>query len=504
MKKTLVSALVLMIILGCLLLISCNGQSCKNGEHVDNDDNGSCDACRTNLLVVIDFYAINDLHGKFCDTDNQPGLDELATFLDNVEKTDDNVVILASGDMWQGSAESNLTGGLIVTEWMNEAGFVSMTLGNHDFDWGEDAIKENLAVAEFPFLAINVYDVETGKLAEYCTPSVMIERCGIQIGIIGAIGDCYSSISKDKVEGVEFKVGSELASLVKAESARLRAEGADVVIYSLHDGHGDSSSGEKNIGNTKLSKYYSPSLSDGAVDLVFESHTHQSYTLIDSFGVYHLQGGGENKGISHVEIAVNSVTGGNKVKEAEIIKTKAYSYLDDDDETEALEDKYSEIIEKAYSSLGSVSRYYDDTELEDKVAELYLESGLEKWGEDYDIVLGGGFLRTRYPYNLTAGSTTYAEILSLLPFDNEIVLCEVSGYDLKKRFIDSTSDDYHIYLSEYGNSLADGIENNKTYYIIVDTYTAFYDYNGLTIVEYFDFSAYARDLVAEAIKSGEL
>jgi glycosyltransferase involved in cell wall biosynthesis len=75
-----------------------------------------------------------------------------------------------------------------------------MTLGNHEYDWGEDYILENYELAEFPFLAINIYDNDTNKLVEYCQPSVMVEKSGVQIGIIGAIGDCYSSISADKVE----------------------------------------------------------------------------------------------------------------------------------------------------------------------------------------------------------------------------------------------------------------------------------------------------------------
>ena len=85
-------------------------------------------------------------------------------------------MLLSTGDMWQGAAESNLTKGGIIVEWMNLLGFVSMTLGNHEFDWGEDAIRDNLDIADFPFLAINVYSNTTNALADYCTPSVMIER----------------------------------------------------------------------------------------------------------------------------------------------------------------------------------------------------------------------------------------------------------------------------------------------------------------------------------------
>ena len=461
--------------------------NCTDGDHIDDDQNLFCDLCDKYVIVVIDFYVINDLHGKFCDTETQPGVDELATYLKNMEASDDNVVFMSTGDMWQGTAESNLTGGVILTEWMNQMNFVSMTLGNHEYDWGEAAIRNNLQVAEFPFLAINVYDVNTGKLADYCTPSIMIERDGVKIGIIGALGDCYSSISSDMVTGVRFKVGSELTALVKAESQKLREAGADLIVFSLHDGM----------------ENYDTALSNGYVDICFEAHTHQQYVKTDNKGIYHLQGGGENGGICHAEIQVNSASGANKVNQANFVSTSNYKSLADDPATEELEEKYRDVIDFAYSDLGVVSRKYSDSEVEDYVASLYLKAGIEKWGEDYDIVLGGGFLKTRSPYDLDPGATTYADILSLLPFDNRIVLCSVSGQNLLSRFVNTSNSDYHTAYSEYGSSIIDNISASGTYYIVVDTYTALYRYNGLTIVDFYDDTTFARDLFAEAVKNGD-
>ena len=320
---------------------------CPAGDHLDEDNDRYCDLCDEYVIVVIDFYVLNDLHGKFCDTNKQSGVDELGTYFKLMEEKDDNVVLMSSGDMWQGTAESNLTGGKIVTEWMNELGFVSMTLGNHEFDWGENAIRENKEVAEFPFLAINIYNRDTNTLVDYCTPSVMIERDGIKIGIIGAIGDCYSSISSDMTQDITFKVDGALTALVKAESERLRAEGADLIVYSLHDGYDNSKTSATIVGASTLSGYYDSVLSNGYVDLVFEAHSHQRYTLIDSYGVYHLQGGGENSGISHVEIEVNAANRNNKVTEAGFVGSATYSNLEDDPRAEAVEDKYSDVIEYA-------------------------------------------------------------------------------------------------------------------------------------------------------------
>ena len=471
----------------------------ESHTHTDQNSDNKCDSCGKSVVVIIDFYALNDLHGKFCDTDTQPGVDELASYLKNRKETDDNVIILSSGDMWQGSAESNMTGGLILTEWMNAMGFVSMTLGNHEYDWGADAILKNYNAAEFPLLAINIYDRATGQRVDYCQPSVVVQREGVQIGIIGAMGDCYSSISADRVTDVEFKVGSQLTNLVKAEATRLRNQGVDIIIYAIHDGYGSSASGS--ISNSNLDDYYDPSLSDGYIDLSFEAHSHQSYVLLDSKGVYHLQGGGENKGISHVEISFNTVNETTTVTTAEIIKNSVYSKYADDPETEALEDKYSSVISNANKILGTLSSKLSSDRICEIVSQLYLQAGLEKWGSQYNIVLGGGYLNTRSPYDLSPGQVTYSDLLSLLPFDNQLVLCKISGRDLQRRFVNSS---YDCTYSDYGNSVKNRISNSATYYVVVDMYTAVYSPNNLTIVDYYDEGIYARDLLAEAIQSGQV
>ena len=341
----------------------------KCETHTDSDDNGYCDLCQVYLIVSIDFYAINDLHGKFKDTSSNSGVDELTTYLKNTAFTDDHTVFLSSGDMWQGSSESNLTNGLIITEWMNELDFVSMTLGNHEYDWGEQMIEENDALAEFPFLAINIFDRNTNQRVDYCEPSVIIERDGIQIGIIGAIGDCYSSISGDKSGDIYFKVGNDLTALVKAESQRLRSLGADYIVYSIHDGYGQNEYGEAKVSSTQIASYYDTELSDGYVDLVFEGHTHQRYVLVDEFGVYHLQNGGENKGISHVEIAINPVTYSSDVSLAEFVEYSSYSYLNGDPLRDQLVDKYKDVIAKGDEILGNVSYYKDSSVIKKKVAD---------------------------------------------------------------------------------------------------------------------------------------
>ncbi len=495
----------LLFLLFCLLLNGCGTTqptetdspttgSISCDSHVDANDNGYCDVCAAKLLVSIDFYAINDLHGKMADGDSHPGVDELTTYLKNMQATE-NTVLLSVGDMWQGSSESNLTQGRIITDWMNELGFAAMTLGNHEYDWGEDAIITNSAAAEFPFLAINIYDRTTDTRVAYCQPSVVVEVCGLQIGIIGAMGDCYSSISADKTEDVYFITGSRLTGLVKAESLRLRESGVDFIVYAIHDGVG--SSGSSSFSASQLSDYYDVSLSDGYVDLVFEGHTHQKYLATDQYGVYHLQHRGDNSGgISHVEISINSVTASYTVTEAQLISTASYASMEDDPIVENLLAKYEDEISPANQVLGINASYRSSDWLCDLVAELYFELGIATWGEGYEITLGGGFLSCRSPYSLSSGEVRYADLQSVFPFDNDIVLCSVKGSDLLRRFINTDDYRYHV----FGNW--ETIDPNKTYYIVVDSYTAVYAPNRLTVVEEYTPGIYARDLLADYVKAG--
>jgi 2',3'-cyclic-nucleotide 2'-phosphodiesterase (5'-nucleotidase family) len=239
--------------------------------------------------------------------------------------------------------------------------------------------------------------------------------------------------------------------------------------------------------------------------MVFEGHTHRSYVLRDTYGVYHLQGGGDNKdGITHAEVEINFVNDTSSVSTAEQVKHTSYASLADDAIVEALLLKYDSLIAPTRRVLGYNPRYRDSDELCDLAARLYYEIGVQTWGEDYAIVSGGGFFQARSPYNLYTGDVTYSDVQMIFPFDNPIMLCSVSGSKLRSKFLNS-SGSYHIYCGEYGQSIKNNlnaINPNATYYVIVDSYTAQYAPNGLTIVATLAPDIFARDLIAEYIEGG--
>lgn len=469
----------------------CGQNMTSSCNHADKDNDEKCDNCGMSVIVNFNLYGINDLHGMYCDSDTQPGVDELTTFFKDKQATS-NTVVLSSGDMWQGSSESNNTKGKLATEWLNYINCSSMTLGNHEFDWSTEKIKSNAQLANFPFLAINVYDNATNKRVEYCQPSTVVQFGDAKVGIIGAIGDCYSSISSSMCSDVNFKVKSELTTLVKEEANRLRAQGVDYIVYSLHDG------GRAN----ESMDWYDVSLSNGYVDIVFEGHSHQSYAYADSYGVYHVQGGGYNSGISSAEVRLNFANQQSNTSNVQVISNSVYSKYASDSIVNDLVEKYKDEIGNPNEVVATLNYKVSSTDIVNKVAELYCSIGLQTWGSQYQIMLGGGYLKTRKPYSLSSGNVTVSQVQTLLPFDNKIVLCSLNGTELKNKFIYTSNTDYHIAYSQYGESVKDDVVYNpkKTYYIVTDTYTS--DYHHLTVLATLGDNVFARDLLCDYLRGG--
>ena len=457
--------------------------------------------------VVLDFYGFNDTHGNVVDSTLGVGIAKTTTFMkDKIQGQ--NSLLISSGDMWQGSLESNSNRGALMTKWMQQLNFTSMTIGNHEFDWGTQVIKDNATNYDLPILGINIIDKTTGKRADYVTPSVVVNRGGAKIGIIGAVGDCYSSISYSKVMDVEFILDKEtnnkpLTSLIKAESTRLRQEeGCDFIVYSFH---GDS---------IRDDTYYNLELSTGHyVDLVFEGHKHKETHYQDDGGVWHFQSEADDKlVINHLKVNLNVETDAYNVSFSEdndvyYMNTSDKYLLEEDADTVALINEYN--FAPYYVPLGTNTAIRYGNYLRQLVSDLYLEKALEKWPTYANqITLGGGYISVRGDAQLPVGDVTYAKLYNLFPFDNDILLMKVSGSVLKDTFINTTNSNYFLAYTTYGSGLRDDqttINNTSQYYVVSDTYT--YDHllkynNPIKVDSYSTEGYYARDAMADYASAG--
>lgn len=70
----------------------------------------------------------------------------------------DGTLLLAAGDMFQGTPVSNLFKGQPIIDVMNFLKFDAMAVGNHEFDWGKDTYKRLITASGFPDLSANIKD----------------------------------------------------------------------------------------------------------------------------------------------------------------------------------------------------------------------------------------------------------------------------------------------------------------------------------------------------------
>ena len=101
----------------------------------------------------------NDMHGHYETTEEQIGIAGVAALKDHYEGLGADVILLDAGDFSQGTTLVNHEKGLKAAEYLVTAGYDAISLGNHEFDFGFEALQDIAAVLKagnVPILAANV------------------------------------------------------------------------------------------------------------------------------------------------------------------------------------------------------------------------------------------------------------------------------------------------------------------------------------------------------------
>lgn len=159
------------------------------------------------------------------------------------EKTDEPVLLLSSGDFIGGSpyAWLILEGYSPEIELMMEIGYDASTIGNHEFDYGPDALAEYFHRAGYPDahkklpIIISNLSIPEGHAildVEFIPNKVLELENGLKLGLFGLLGtDAYAVAPY--AEPVHIKDPFKIA---QQQVDKLRELGADVVIALSHSG----------------------------------------------------------------------------------------------------------------------------------------------------------------------------------------------------------------------------------------------------------------------------
>ena len=188
---------------------------------------------------------------------------ERAAYIDSVRKADgpDNVLVLHAGDFFQGSSYFSEFGGTVEIQDLNAVKYDAVTLGNHEFDNGLEALGERLSSLECPVVVCN-YDFSPFEMGKYIKPCVVVEKAGKKIGIIGVLCKLKDMVAGDIADRVpEY----DMISTVQKYADELHAH-CDLVIALTHIGYTEHNPGD--ITDAQLVA------ATTGIDLVIGGHSH--------------------------------------------------------------------------------------------------------------------------------------------------------------------------------------------------------------------------------------
>ncbi|MYA64025.1 MAG: bifunctional metallophosphatase/5'-nucleotidase [Gemmatimonadetes bacterium] len=185
-----------------------------------------------------------------------------ATLIRRVREANEHVLLLDSGDIFQGTPYFNFFGGELEFRAMTAMGYDVATLGNHDFDNGVDGLVAMLPEAGFEFVSAN-YDVSGSALAGHVEPYTIREFDGVRVGIFG-LGIAFDKLVLASLhEGVVYTDPVEAARTACRE---LRDQGCSLIICLSHLGY--------RYGDPARPSDQTLAAAVPEIDLILGGHTH--------------------------------------------------------------------------------------------------------------------------------------------------------------------------------------------------------------------------------------
>ncbi|MFQ5608651.1 MAG: bifunctional metallophosphatase/5'-nucleotidase [Woeseiaceae bacterium] len=427
--------------------------------------------------LTISVVGTNDIHGAFMPRANQGGLVTISGYVDALRAAraaDSGAVLLIdAGDMWQGTLESNLVEGKSVVEAFNAMGYDAATIGNHEFDFGpagsaaipreagddpRGALKQRALEMEFPLLSSNLIVSRTGEHVDWpnVMPSVMLEVQGVRVGVIGVITrGAPATTIKANIAGLEIE---PLADAITREAHALRIDGADLVVVAAHaGGRCEEFSDPYDTSSCFMAgeiMRVASAVPEGLVDHIVAGHVHERIAhIVNGISITSGHSGGAIFGRTDFEFDRSSgILVGRRVFPPQVpcpwvsnatgecawdrsgdvsrpnyagytvepnhavfdVSNRAVAYA------EAIKNEpLGPILETPITTAGNP---------ESALGNLFVDAVLA--GVDGDIAIHNvtGGIRA----NLGEGPVTFGDVYEVMPFDNGVVVLDLSGAELRR------------------------------------------------------------------------
>ncbi|MGV8073047.1 MAG: bifunctional metallophosphatase/5'-nucleotidase [Syntrophobacteraceae bacterium] len=373
--------------------------------------------------IHITILHLNDTHGRILPyieksiDESMPlgGSAYLAKMIENARSENPGgTLLLAAGDMFQGTPLSYVFLGQPVVRIMNYLKFDALSLGNHEFDWGRDALNTLITTASFPFLSANIKD-SSGQYPSGIKPYAILTRKGLKIAVIGiTTTDTPCTTKPSNVSGLSF---SDPEAVLPQIIATVRNQKVNLVILLSHCGL----DADRELA-AKLS----------GIDVIIGGHSHTVVTdPVVEHGTIIVQAGYNGLYLGALDLQVEAST--NKItaytKHNELRPVSASPDAPFDEKVARLVEQYDNQIKGEFSkvigesSVDLVRHPYEESNIGNLIADLMRQAT----GADIALQNGGGIRA-----DLTKGKITLDGIFSVLPFDNALITMDLTGSQMLK------------------------------------------------------------------------
>lgn len=369
--------------------------------------------------VNLRIYHVNDVHSRVEEDDwaGSMGYAKMATLIKEARREMDNVMFLDAGDSFHGQTIANINEGEAISNILDLMNVDALTLGNHDFNYGQERLEELANMSNFPFLAANLVR-EDGEDIPYAEDYVIKEYDGVKVGIFGlATPETAYKTHPKNVEGLVFENPITTANAVVNE---LESQ-VDVVIGLTH------------LGISEGSEYTSKMVAEEVpgIDLIVDGHSHNvleegmmvNDTMIVMAGEY-------SKFLGYVDLTVDN--GNISDMKANLIPREDTADVEKDFIISTVVDRINRANETITSQPVGVTNVVLNGERgnvrtgETNLGNLITDAMREKLDTDAAITNGGGIRAS-----IDKGEITQGEVITVLPFGNTAMAIELSGADLR-------------------------------------------------------------------------
>ncbi|HLO77039.1 MAG TPA: 5'-nucleotidase C-terminal domain-containing protein [Magnetospirillum sp.] len=362
----------------------------------------------------VTFLHFNDVY-EFSPGPESGGLGAVKTVVERERASHPGALLTFGGDLLSPSVASNLTKGAHMVDLLNRLQPVAAVLGNHEFDFGAQALRTRMGESRFSWLVTNVSERDGTPFGKG-PRLLMVESNGIKVGLFALLTAETTNLSSG---GREAAFQSELDT-ARAAVATLRRDGAEVVVALTHLDLGQDLALAREV---------------KGIDLVLGGHDHNAAT-IEEGGVPVVKAGHDGVYVAAVDLAVDRAASGGgpaKVRLAgwRLIGTKGEPQAAD--MVEPVRQYADEVNAALGKPLATLASPLDSREEmvrggEAAMGNFVADSLRAALAADVALINGGG-LRGNRAYD--AGSVlTRADLLREMPFGNTVMMLDLSGADL--------------------------------------------------------------------------